>query len=122
MPLFGGEGAGTTRDAGAKLRFGAIATRVKTNRAPAAFDQARFALIWRLAQSEARRASTMANDISAAATGIGPIVEAVSGKLRGSLDNGIHTFKVCPTARRPRATTGFGRRSHRPPGAASARL
>ena len=35
----------------------------------------------------------MANDISAAATGIGPIVETVSGKLRGSLDNGIHTFK-----------------------------
>ena len=34
----------------------------------------------------------MANDISAAATGIGPIVETVSGKLRGSLDNGIHTF------------------------------
>jgi para-nitrobenzyl esterase len=66
---------------------------VKTNRAPAAFDQARLALIWRLAQSEAQRASTMANDISAAATGIGPIVETVSGKLRGSLDNGIHTFK-----------------------------
>ena len=65
--------------------------RVKTNRTPAAFDQARFALIWRLAQPEARRASTMANDISAAATGIGPIVETVSGKLRGSLDNGIHT-------------------------------
>jgi hypothetical protein len=38
----------------------------------------------------------MANDISAAATGIGPIVETVSGKLRGSLDNGIHTFKGVP--------------------------
>jgi len=29
---------------GAKLRLGAIAMRVKTNRTPAAFDQARFAL------------------------------------------------------------------------------
>jgi hypothetical protein len=35
----------------------------------------------------------MANDTLAAATGIGPIVETVSGKLRGSLDNGIHIFK-----------------------------
>jgi hypothetical protein len=51
---------------------------------------------WRLAQSEARKASSMANDISAAATAIGPIVETVSGKLRGSLDNGIHIFKGVP--------------------------
>jgi para-nitrobenzyl esterase len=70
--------------------------RVKTNHTPAAFDQARFALIWRLAQSEAQRASSMANDTLAAATGIGPIVETVSGKLRGSLDNGIHIFKGVP--------------------------
>ena len=70
--------------------------RVKNNRTPAAFDQARFALIWRLAQSEAQRASSMANDTLAAATGIGPIVETVSGKLRGSLDNGIHIFKGVP--------------------------
>ena len=38
----------------------------------------------------------MANDTLAAATGIGPIVETVSGKLRGSLDNGIHIFKGVP--------------------------
>jgi hypothetical protein len=41
----------------------------------------------------------MANDISAAATGMGPIVETVSGKLRGSLDNGIHTLQGCALRR-----------------------
>jgi len=55
----------------------------------------------------------MANDISAAATGIGPIVEAVSGKLRGSLDNGIHTFKGVPYGA---STAGHNRfRSPQPP-------
>jgi len=63
----------------------------------------------------------MANDISAAATGIGPIVETVSGKLRGSLDNGIHTFKGvaygASTAGHNRfRSPGFGRLSDRPAG------
>ena len=52
----------------------------------------------------------MANDILASATGIGPIVETVSGKLRGSLDNGIHTFKGVPYGA---STTGPNR--FRPP-------
>jgi para-nitrobenzyl esterase len=38
----------------------------------------------------------MANAILMTATSIGPVVETVSGKLRGSLDNGIHTFKGVP--------------------------
>ena len=61
----------------------------------------------------------MANDMSAAATGIGPIVETVSGKLRGLLDNGIHTFKGVAYGASTAGQTGFARRSHRPPGAAS---
>ena len=55
----------------------------------------------------------MANDISAAATGIGPIVETVSGKLRGSLDNDIHTFNGVPYGA---STAGQNRfRSPQPP-------
>ena len=38
----------------------------------------------------------MANDVLTAATGIGPIVDTVSGKCRGSLGNGIHAFKSVP--------------------------
>src|SRR5262245_6286016 len=52
----------------------------------------------------------MANDILAAATGIGPIVETVSGKLQGSLDNGVHTLKGVPYGA---STTGHNR--FRPP-------
>jgi para-nitrobenzyl esterase len=55
----------------------------------------------------------MANDISTAATGTGPIVETVSGKLRGSLDNDIHTFKGVPYGA---STAGHNRfRSPQPP-------
>jgi para-nitrobenzyl esterase len=43
----------------------------------------------------------MANDIAAAETGPTPVVEVATGKLRGALNAGIHSFKGVPYAAAP---------------------
>jgi para-nitrobenzyl esterase len=52
----------------------------------------------------------MANDITAADTGSTPVVEIATGKLRGTLSTGIHSFKGVPYAAAP-----VGRNRFRPP-------